>query len=103
MAEITDEQAQRKTGLPKRCKESQPEKEEQRMEKSPVAGKRGNEYPEDAAPAVDLAVLLVDVRKKAAQENSQEQPELPAGKKMPREEKYSNAAQKMGVEEHTKP
>jgi len=40
------------------------------MKKAAMLGKKGNEKPDKAAPAVDLAMPLVDVRQDAAEQDA---------------------------------
>ena len=72
------------------------------MKKAPMLSKKSNEKPDKAAPAVDLAMPLIDIRQDAAQQDAQEKSEFSGRKKIAEEKEERYASEDMRVEEHGK-
>ncbi len=77
MAGISQKQAPAESGLSQKPpQKGQAQKAGQGMKEAPMLGKKSNEKPDKAAPAIDLAMPLIDIRQDAAEQDAQEKKEF---------------------------
>lgn len=70
------------------------------MKKAAMLGKKSNKNSDHSRPAIDFAMLLIDIRKDAAEQDAQKKPEFSSRKKIAEEKEESYARKDVRVEEH---